>query len=156
MTAVFKPMSISLCDKNTKYILDKVAEAQKKNSRYKKSHYLQDVVTHLRERSEAKPKKMSMPVIANNIPDNLNILAWEAWIDFRKQTKCKKYKSDAPMKKLAKMGNYDDQMLIVQQSIDNEYQGLFPLKGNQKQQGVKQFSDITNQNIDTIGEWLNE
>ncbi len=33
------------------------------------------------------------------------------------------------MKKLAKC-DFNDQMLIVQQSIDNEYQGLFALKGS--------------------------
>ena len=68
-------------------------------------------------------------------PENLNIGAWDLWIEFRKKAKFKKYKSDAPMKKLAKMGEYNQQFLIVQQSIDNEYQGLFPIKQGNSAQG---------------------
>lgn len=63
-------------------------------------------------------------------PLYLNVDAWDKWIAFRKLAKFKKYKSDATMKKLAKMGDSTEQFLIVQQSIDNEYQGLFALKGN--------------------------
>lgn len=60
----------------------------------------------------------------------LNYDAWSLWVEFRKKAKFKKYKTDAPMKKLAKMGDAEQQLLIVQQSIGNEYQGLFALKGN--------------------------
>ena len=63
-----------------------------------------------------------------SIVKGLNYQAWNLWIDFRKKAKFKKYKTDAPMNKLAKMGAIEDQLLIVQQSIDNEYQGLFALK----------------------------
>ncbi len=68
-------------------------------------------------------------------PMQLNVHAWELWIEFRKLAKFKKYKSDAPMKKLIKLGNGDEQLLIVQQSIDNEYQGLFALKGGNSSKG---------------------
>lgn len=51
MTAVFKPMSFSLCDENREYILAKVAEGKKKSKTYKASHYLQELITHLREKS---------------------------------------------------------------------------------------------------------
>ena len=33
MTAVFKPMSFSLCDENREYILAKVAEGKKKSKK---------------------------------------------------------------------------------------------------------------------------
>ena len=61
-------------------------------------------------------------------PDNLDVAAWNKWIEFRKAAKLKAYKTDAAMKKLAK-SEFNDQMPMVQQSIDNEYQGLFALKG---------------------------
>ena len=63
-------------------------------------------------------------------PENLNTGAWAMWLDFRKKAKFKSYKTDSAAKKLSKMGSFDEQTLIVQQSIDNEYQGLFALKGN--------------------------
>tara|TARA_R110000772_G_scaffold140168_1_gene249305 strand:+ start:597 stop:1052 length:456 start_codon:yes stop_codon:yes gene_type:complete len=75
-------------------------------------------------------KRVLLPAIVAAIPDGLNIAAWERWVEFRKKAKFKKYKTDAAMKKLAKMGTQNEQYLIVQQSIDNEYQGLFAIKGN--------------------------
>lgn len=68
-------------------------------------------------------------------PANLNVIAWELWVEFRKKAKFAKYKTDATMIKLSKMGNESEQMLIVQNSIDLQYQGLFPLKGNNSVQG---------------------
>lgn len=68
-------------------------------------------------------------------PANLNVIAWELWVEFRKKAKFAKYKTDATMIKLSKMGNESEQMLIVQNSIDLQYQGLFPLKGNNSAQG---------------------
>lgn len=72
------------------------------------------------------------PFDAIQYPAGLNVEAWLLWVEFRKKAKFKKYKTDAAMKKLAKMGNCEDQSLIVQNSIDLEYQGLFPLKANNK------------------------
>jgi len=63
-------------------------------------------------------------------PENLNVVAWDLWVAFRKKAKFAKYKTDATMIKLSKMGNSDEQTLIVQNSIDAQYQGLFPLKKN--------------------------
>lgn len=72
------------------------------------------------------------PFDAVQYPVGLNVDAWLLWIEFRKKAKFRKYKTDAAMKKLAKMGNFDEQAKIVQNSIDLEYQGLFPLKANNK------------------------
>lgn len=68
--------------------------------------------------------------VITTYPENLNIEAWDKWIAFRKLAKFRKYKGDATMKKLAKMGSFSDQLKIVQNSIDSEYQGLFPLKNS--------------------------
>lgn len=126
-----KPLSFSLHPDNHAYIEAVVAKKKETNHRYNRSMYMDDLITHLRTKAEAKAKplkkKSEIPEVV--YPDNLNIEAWETWIEFRKAAKFKRYKSDATMKKLSKMGNQLEQMLIVQQSIDNEYQGLFELKG---------------------------
>ena len=75
-------------------------------------------------------------------PVNLNVAAWDKWIAFRKVARFKKYKSTATMDKLAGMGNFAEQLLIVQNSIDCEYQGLFALKKNNSyngQHGIDQY-----------------
>ena len=77
----------------------------------------------------SKPKKPILAILEIELPNNLNMIAWDKWIAFRKKAKFKKYKTDAVMKKLS-TNDFDIQDLIVQQSIDNEYQGLFALKGN--------------------------
>lgn len=130
MAATQKPLSFSLCPDNINYILDLVAERKKTDSRFNRSVYMDDLITEIRLKDEAKTnKKPKLAVLDLPYPDNLNIAAWDKWIEFRKMAKFKKYKSDATMKKLAKMGDHETQMLIVQQSIDNEYQGLFALRG---------------------------
>lgn len=129
-----KPLSFSLHPDNHAYIEAVVLKQKETNHRYNRSTYMDDLITHLR--TKAKPAKKAKTEVAEVIyPANLNVGAWDLWIGFRKQAGFKKYKSDAPMKKLAKMGDYNQQFLIVQQSIDNEYQGLFELKrsGNSAQ-----------------------
>lgn len=81
---------------------------------------------------EKKSKKPRAEII---YPANLNVTAWDLWVDFRKKAKFAKYKTDATMIKLSKMGNESEQLLIVQNSIDCQYQGLFPLKANNSAQG---------------------
>ena len=82
-------------------------------------------------------------------PLNLNLEAWSKWLSFRKLAKFKSYKSSAPEKELANMGTPDEQMLIVQQSIDNEYQGLFPIKQGSSTQGR------TSGNLSACEEFIN-
>lgn len=74
------------------------------------------------------------PVIKDPWPDGLNSEAWDKWIAFRVKCKFKKYKTDATMKKIVTMGDKETQALIIDQSIDNEYQGLFPIKQSFKSQ----------------------
>ena len=124
-----KPLSFSLHPDNHAYIEAVVLKQKETNHRYNRSMYMDDLITHLR--TKAKPAKKAKNEVAEVIyPMQLNVYAWELWVAFRKTAKFKAYKSDAPMKKLIKMGDGDEQLLIVQQSIDNEYQGLFALKGN--------------------------
>ena len=123
-----KPLSFSLHPDNHAYIEAIVAKQKETNHRYNRSTYMDDLITHLRTKPKAKTELK--PFDAIQYPVGLNVDAWLSWVEFRKKAKFKKYKTDAAMKKLAKMGNFDEQALIVQNSIDLEYQGLFPLKKN--------------------------
>ena len=137
-----KPLSFSLHPDNHAYIEAVVLKQKETNHRYNRSMYMDDLITHLRTKAAAKPKvKTELAVLDIEYPDNLDVAAWNKWIAFRKQAKFKKYKTDAAMKKMAKC-DFNDQMKIVQQSIDNEYQGLFELKSSQKQSTTKNTVDL--------------
>tara|TARA_R110000782_G_scaffold102995_1_gene190410 strand:+ start:46 stop:516 length:471 start_codon:yes stop_codon:yes gene_type:complete len=132
-----KPLSFSLHPDNHAYIEAVVAKQKETNHRYNRSMYMDDLITHLRTKAEAKPKVKAKTEVKvfdemeyDNFPDDLNMYAWQEWITFRKKAGFKKYKTEATMKKLAGMGTTEQQALIVKQSIDNEYQGLFAIKGN--------------------------
>jgi len=146
-----KPFSASLSQDNITYILDEVEKKKETNSRYNKSHWLDDLVTHLRTKAEAKKPKAEVVVIEPEYPEGLNVIAWNLWVDFRKKAKFKKYKTDSAMKKLAKMGSYDEQLLIVRQSIDNEYQGLFELKNT-----TYKLRSKTANNLSACEDFINE
>jgi hypothetical protein len=74
-------------------------------------------------------------------PIGLNCEAWDLWISFRAKCKFKKYKTESAMTKLITMGDTNTQALIIQQSIDNEYQGLFPVKQSAAQQQPDNWDD---------------
>jgi uncharacterized protein YdaU (DUF1376 family) len=65
------------------------------------------------------------------IPDGINELAWKEWVDYRK-SKRKPISQAAAKKQFKLLSNYafDLQKQIIDQSIQNDYQGLFELKGN--------------------------
>ena len=138
-----KPLSFSLHPDNHAYIEAVVNKQKETNHRYNRSTYMDDLITHLRTKAETKPKvKTELAEIA--YPDNLNIGAWDLWVQFRSKAKFKKYKTDAAMKKLAKMGTKNEQYLIVQQSIDNEYQGLFAIKSSDSVASKNILQDSSN------------
>lgn len=81
-----------------------------------------------------------------NYPAELNIEAWEEWLAFRKAHKFKAYKTDRPIKALLKLTtDYDEQRAIIEQSMDNCWQGLFPVKR-------KQISERKERNIEAVKE----
>ncbi len=126
-----KPLSFSLHPDNIAYIEAAVLKQKEGNHRYSRSMYLDDLITHLRTKAKPKAKAELTEII---YPCGLNVLAWDNWIAFRKKAKFAKYKTDATMIKLSKMGNDAEQLLIVQNSIDMQYQGLFDLKKNNSAQ----------------------
>lgn len=65
------------------------------------------------------------------IPDGINLSAWNEWVAYRK-TKKKTVSQAAAKKQFKLLSNYStsDQQLVIDNSISNDYQGLFELKGN--------------------------
>lgn len=68
----------------------------------------------------------------NNIapPDFINPMAWDEWVKFRREKK-KPISKTAAEKQFKFLSDYDfeTQKSIVEESIKNDYQGLFPPKG---------------------------
>ena len=142
-----KPLSFSLNPLNIEYVESVVRKQKEVNSRYSRSMYMDELLTHLR--TKAKPVKKAKTELVEVYPASLNVGAWELWIDFRKKAKFAAYKTDATLKKLSKMGNAAEQMLIVQNSIDMQYQGLFALKADNKAAGK------TSGNISACEDFIN-
>jgi hypothetical protein len=68
------------------------------------------------------------------IPNGINAEAWNEFVDYRKEKK-KKISPAAAKKLFATLLNYsqDEQQLIIDQSIANDWQGLFALKGDKNE-----------------------
>lgn len=75
-----------------------------------------------------KPKKELKP--PTPFPTNLEVETWERWFRYRSEIRkpIKAASMEAAMHKLAEFGK--DQGAVVEQSIANGWQGLFPLKNN--------------------------
>lgn len=85
-------------------------------------------------------------------PDDLNLEAWQKWVEFRKAAKFKAYQNNAQsagraMANLIKLagGNESAQMQIVEQSMNNNWQGLFALKSVFQKRGIMQISEPNNE-----------
>jgi hypothetical protein len=101
----------------------------------KKPYPTKDTVkTTIHKTSKSKPKKEIV------IPDNLNIRAWDMWMDYKSEIK-KKYKTNTGMQtainKLSTLA-FGNQMLCIESSISNEYQGFFTDKFTGVQNGTNQ------------------
>jgi uncharacterized protein YdaU (DUF1376 family) len=72
------------------------------------------------------------------IPDGINNSAWKEWVDYR-QSKKKKVSQKAADKQFKFLLDYalDLQQTIIDQSIQNDYQGLFEPKGNTNGQQIQ-------------------
>ena len=93
-------------------------------------------------RKDLKDQNKGQPKIENpdfQLPDGLNLDAWNEWKAYRRETKLKAYKPTARGEGAAARnlivlsgGNLQTQMWIVQQSIANQWSGLFELKPRTK------------------------
>ena len=80
-----------------------------------------------------------------NYPIELNVEAWESWKDFRKKEYRKSYKDlgeKAAIKKLLKLTqSKEEQALILEQSMENGWIGIFALKSEKK----RKINDLMNE-----------
>ena len=78
-------------------------------------------------------------------PFELNIESWESWKDFRKKEYRKSYKDlgeKAAIKKLLKLStSKEEQALILEQSMENGWIGIFALKSEKK----RKINDLMNE-----------
>lgn len=65
--------------------------------------------------------------MTKSTPLSFDQAAWDMWLDYRKQIKKPLFPVSWPLaqRKLARFGA--QQMAVVEQSIENGWQGLFPL-----------------------------
>ncbi|MFL7864901.1 helix-turn-helix domain-containing protein [Vibrio cincinnatiensis] len=90
-------------------------------------------------------------------PKNLNLTAWASWLDYRRKILKKPYKSErGEMAGVAKLLNVSGgdlvlQQKIVDQSLDGEWQGFFPLKTQQQGKGKPSVTHVEpySENMDT-------
>lgn len=68
-----------------------------------------------------------LPLVRNEEIAGLNVEAWNRWIDYRKKLKLKPYKTNQQAKALAKYSP-EVQLKTVEESIRQQWQGLFPEK----------------------------
>ncbi len=78
-------------------------------------------------------------------PFELNVEAWETWKEFRKKEYRKSYKTlgeKAAIKKLLKLStSKEEQALIIEQSMENGWIGIFALKSEKK----RKINDLMNE-----------
>lgn len=94
-----------------------------------------DITKHIEAALSAyKPIKCIMkakPKEALEIPPEINLAAWTEWEAYRRIDKHKTITKAAANKQFKLLKEYDpeQQQQIIDNSIQNDYQGLFPLKG---------------------------
>jgi hypothetical protein len=81
--------------------------------------------------------------------------AWKMWIDERRERGIKKYTLRGELAGLKKLfllasGNERTAIAIIQQSIEQGWQGLFELKGNGKQQPITTKGRLTREDFEGI------
>lgn len=80
------------------------------------------------------------------LPDNLNLEAWEEWLEFRREAGYRKYKTTRTAKMLARYPK-DVQARAIQYSMDLEYQGLFPENFKQKTEKDRPIWQVSEQEL---------
>jgi len=90
------------------------------------------------------------------IPEGINTNAWQEWIDYRKSKK-KSVSKPAAAKQFKLLLKYspDDQQTIINQSIQNDYQGLFDLKENNYEKNTGHKSQLIDDSTDWADDLIN-
>ena len=81
-------------------------------------------------------------------PIGINLCAWSEWVAFRKDVKKKPVSAAAANKQFKLLLKYSevDQQRVIDNSIMNDYQGLFPVKPTYeapKQSGMTMLTDTS-------------
>lgn len=92
------------------------------------------------------------PIKSMVIPEGINIDSWTEWIDYRKEKK-KPVSKIAAAKQFKLLAEYteEEQKLIIDKSIQNDYQGLFDLK--ESSNGNYQANQRQNEIDDNSTDW---
>ena len=92
-------------------------------------------------------------------PFELNVEAWEQWKDFRAKEYRKTYKSlgeKAAIKKLLKLANSkQEQALILEQSMENGWIGIFALK-SEKQRKINELAKEYKKGLEILNKQFDE
>jgi len=86
-------------------------------------------------------------------PEKLNLPFWENYIEYRKQNKKKKLKSESEsllILWLIKQGDYEKQQKIIEQTIRNGWTGLFEIKGVENGTYQKSRAQRVNETFDKL------
>ena len=77
-------------------------------------------------KSALKPRRIEI-----DVPSGINVDAWNEWVDYRKNEKKKTITKAAASKQFRLLLGYtkEQQQQVIDISIQNDYQGLFPIKG---------------------------
>ena len=89
-------------------------------------------------------------------PSNLDLTAWQKWLDYRSKVKKPIKPASIEAAQVALAGHGLDQLAVVDQSIANGWQGLFPLKHatqpgappksfaqQEREQGMRRWEEMT-------------
>lgn len=103
--------------------------------------------------SVIEPKDSAETKNTFSLPEKLNLDAWSLWTEYRKQQGFKPYKQvalgeGAAASKLVELAGGDPakQLAIVNQSISNQWKGLFSLKTDQQKSSIRQTGFTASEN----------
>ena len=92
-------------------------------------------------------------------PFELNVEAWESWKEFRKKEYRKSYKDlgeKAAIKKLLKLTqSKEEQALILEQSMENGWIGIFALKSEKKRK-INDLMNEYNKGLEILNKQFND
>lgn len=107
-------------------------------------------ITDSLQKKESKPKPKIIK--QKTYPAELNLTAWQEYIDYRKESKFKKLTTrgeDKQIEKIIGFGGHDIQQQCIDETISNGWQGIFEPKGNGKAAG-KQFTTSAERFMDGL------
>jgi hypothetical protein len=108
---------------------------------------LAELIDYLRSINKPKKKELDMSIVAPNMLEPV-----ETWLAYKKE-KCQSYKPTGFKtfyKKLCEFSNNNPQvaMAIIEQSMQNNYAGIFPLKNNNNNYGRETITDKIRRTIE--------